>query len=72
MLMCCLRIARLGSQAHLGVRLKKDGYKVIGADWKKQEYFEEVEPLSPPTPHTPPLNPSQRGIAPGVRDSRAW
>ncbi|KAJ1488088.1 hypothetical protein T484DRAFT_1758972 [Baffinella frigidus] len=43
MLMCCLRIARLGSQAHLGVRLKKDGYKVIGADWKKQEYFEEKE-----------------------------
>jgi len=30
-------------QAHLGVRLKKDGYKVIGADWKRQEYFEEKE-----------------------------
>ncbi|EKX52457.1 hypothetical protein GUITHDRAFT_157063 [Guillardia theta CCMP2712] len=29
--------------AHLGVRLKKDGYTVIGADWKKQEYFEEHE-----------------------------
>ena len=24
------------------MRLKKDGYKVISADWKKQEYFEEV------------------------------
>ena len=31
------------SQAHLGVRLKKDGYKVIGADWKRQEYFEDNE-----------------------------
>ena len=29
--------------AHLGVRLKKDGYTVIGADWKRQEYFEEKE-----------------------------
>jgi len=25
------------------VRLKKDGYRVIGADWKRQEYFEENE-----------------------------
>ena len=25
------------------MRLKKDGYKVIGADWKRQEYFEEKE-----------------------------
>jgi hypothetical protein len=33
---------RLLSQAHLGVRLKKMGCYVIGADWKKQEYFEEV------------------------------
>ena len=31
------------TQAHLGVRLKKDGYKVIGADWKRQEYFEDHE-----------------------------
>ena len=31
------------AQAHLGVRLKKDGYTVIGADWKRQEYFEEKE-----------------------------
>ena len=29
--------------AHLGVRLKKDGYTVIAADWKRQEYFEEPE-----------------------------
>jgi len=29
--------------AHLGVRLKKMGCYVIGADWKKQEYFEEKE-----------------------------
>ena len=46
-------IARLGSQAHLGVRLKKDGYKVIGADWKKQEYFEEVTPPPPPSSSEP-------------------
>lgn len=25
------------------MRLKKDGYTVIGADWKRQEYFEEKE-----------------------------
>ena len=30
------------TQAHLGVRLKKEGYTVVGADWKHQEYFEEV------------------------------
>jgi len=29
--------------AHLGVRLKKEGYYVIGADWKEQEYFEKSE-----------------------------
>ena len=35
------------SQAHLGVRLKKMGCYVIGADWKKQEYFEEVQTPGP-------------------------
>ena len=53
-------IARLGSQAHLGVRLKKDGYKVIGADWKKQEYFEEVTPPSPLLVRTPRMPPGLR------------
>ncbi len=33
-------------KAHLGVRLKREGYTVIAADWKKQEYFEEVELLN--------------------------
>ena len=38
-----LIIILLLHKAHLGVRLKREGYTVIAADWKKQEYFEEVE-----------------------------
>ena len=57
-------IARLESQAHLGVRLKKDGYKVIGADWKKQEYFEEVTPPPPPSSSDPLAR-----MPPGLRES---
>jgi hypothetical protein len=33
-------------KAHLGVRMKREGFTVIAADWKKQEYFEEVEQLN--------------------------
>lgn len=42
----CLTVSSV-LQAHLGVRLKKEGYYVIGADWKEQEYFEKVYRVAP-------------------------